>query len=421
MPKSIAKASRTSFGGFIELLELNRIRSKYSVAPVDLFIRSILSRNGDEFPKHLDELKLFDNTMKETRVEYIPHNSYFASAVEAYIEGDNVFASKFIRLCFIHSPHYSKVEEILIRTYMVKLMMMTLFKENKPLRSSLDYEPSPYRTAEIDEKQFPREYKGGNDLVDELLEGNDIDMSNPQTITRQKLTDVFNLMINIPNMISVIEKNSPPKDISADLKTLMNNKMKLADVFPRSLKNSRKYDEKYKDEKINNLYNSKQFIKTNNALIMFKKMKENKDCSRPNLLKELQILAYHIDIIISASDYNYQISLTKDCPILRIEGECIGLSAREHDIVYGLVRKTEDDLMEGNFVNAGYADSSDFLSTCFKLRGRDRNAYSKNEIHELISSAKTKIDRSGYESDLIINIYGSGYKINNNPLFVTSL
>jgi hypothetical protein len=105
-----------------------------------------------------------------------------------------------------------------------------------------------YRVGEIDVNRFKREHKNQYKLINDILSKYSINLNDDISVTPERLKDVFNELISIPNLVQLLaDGKGDVKSGVADTETIVANKQKMAEIYPHSLEMSpKKYNPKAK-------------------------------------------------------------------------------------------------------------------------------------------------------------------------------
>jgi hypothetical protein len=103
---------------------------------------------------------------------------------------------------------------------------------------------SPYREGEIDLKYFEEEHQNTYKLINEILAEKGVISTKHIQLNHKQLTDTFNELINFPDLVKFIVENKGlsevKRKVGADVVTILKNKEKMFEIYPKSLEISHK-------------------------------------------------------------------------------------------------------------------------------------------------------------------------------------
>ena len=97
---------------------------------------------------------------------------------------------------------------------------------------------SHFQVGDLDIANFKEEYKNNNEyaVISEVLKKYGINFNTVSSITEEKLIEIFNELISIPNFLKLIEENKGLSDASIEESTtdelISKNKQKLVEIYP---------------------------------------------------------------------------------------------------------------------------------------------------------------------------------------------
>jgi len=123
--------------------------------------------------------------------------------------------------------------------------------------------------------------------------------------------------------------------------------------------------------------------------------------------------------IYSKCQFNDHVSIYTDSPLLTFNFTIdIKLSKREHDIVYAILKKCDDDAENGRISGLGVA-STTYLTKARSLKDINNTyEYSPQDVHQIMKNVRKKLLSNGIEYDIFENIRSVGYRTLINPLLI---